>query len=97
VVGGIKQRAVVVVVGGEPSPQATDAACWAVGPVTRCVTRERGSMREGEGLMFYSNRRLAGPLVRNEKAGACSTTIRRRRGYSRHRGLSYDTKTTEAS
>ena len=68
-----------------------------VGPVTRCVTRERGSLREGEGLMFYSNRRLAGPLVRNEKAGVCSTTIRRRRGYSRHRGLSYDTKTTEAS
>jgi len=30
VVGGIKQRAVVVVGGGgEPSPQATDAACWA--------------------------------------------------------------------
>jgi len=36
--GGIKQRAVVVVIvvvggggggGGEPSPQATDAACWA--------------------------------------------------------------------
>ena len=84
----------LLLVVGSPLPHAVDAACWAGHQVRDSGTGIIAGRGRADGL-FESE--IGRSLGEEREGRGGSTTIRRRRGYSRHRGLSYDTKTAEAS